>query len=419
MLVTRGLSKNFGGVRAVDALDLEVKEGEIFGLIGPNGSGKSTTVNLICGVFPVSGGTFSFNIPVNLPPGMYDVNVRIRDDDTDATSFMTKITVEEAGQTVQDIHLFYNDSVHDGNGAAVTEDDFAAIDPTKEPLLFGGTATFVNVSGYDKGINGVFFDVPHLPDDGADITAADVMVMLGNDNMPDAWPIGPTPEAVGVLPDAAPGGGDRVFVTFPARAIVDTWARFTLKANANSGLLVDQDFFFGSVAADTGAAFVGQGQFFGRAAEDMQSMADDDVLFMPATVDNPNDANRDGTVDAFDLQLVPVLSMASIGGAFHANVILAIMPQPSAAAVPNAGAEQAASLFSTSDASLPPTEDASLLPTETGVLPVTSSTDQRVDDGDGQSDRDLAFATFTDGEIVPTSDLFDALAAGRLAPSVT
>lgn len=60
MLTTRGLSKNFGGVRAVDALDLEVKEGEIFGLIGPNGSGKSTTVNLICGVFPVSGGTIEF-----------------------------------------------------------------------------------------------------------------------------------------------------------------------------------------------------------------------------------------------------------------------------------------------------------------------------------------------------------------------
>ncbi|MDE0058910.1 MAG: ABC transporter ATP-binding protein [Defluviicoccus sp.] len=60
MLVLKSLSKHFGGVRAVDGLDLEVEEGEIFGLIGPNGSGKSTTVNLICGVFPVTAGEVLF-----------------------------------------------------------------------------------------------------------------------------------------------------------------------------------------------------------------------------------------------------------------------------------------------------------------------------------------------------------------------
>jgi ABC-type branched-subunit amino acid transport system ATPase component len=54
------LSKHFGGVRAVDALDLTVNEGEIFGLIGPNGSGKSTTVNLVCGVLPTTSGTITF-----------------------------------------------------------------------------------------------------------------------------------------------------------------------------------------------------------------------------------------------------------------------------------------------------------------------------------------------------------------------
>jgi len=60
MLELRGLSKHFGGVRAVDGLDLTVREGEIVGLIGPNGSGKSTTVNLICGVFPVTSGAIAF-----------------------------------------------------------------------------------------------------------------------------------------------------------------------------------------------------------------------------------------------------------------------------------------------------------------------------------------------------------------------
>ena len=56
MLEIKTLSKYFGGVKAVDNLDLQVERGEIMGLIGPNGSGKSTLVNLVCGVLkPTSG----------------------------------------------------------------------------------------------------------------------------------------------------------------------------------------------------------------------------------------------------------------------------------------------------------------------------------------------------------------------------
>ncbi len=61
MLELRGLSKHFGGVRAVDGLTTTIAKGEIFGLIGPNGSGKSTTVNLICGVFSPSEGAICLN----------------------------------------------------------------------------------------------------------------------------------------------------------------------------------------------------------------------------------------------------------------------------------------------------------------------------------------------------------------------
>jgi ABC-type branched-subunit amino acid transport system ATPase component len=56
VLELKSLSRHFGGVRAVDGLDLQVAKGSIFGLIGPNGSGKSTTVNLVTGLFePTSG----------------------------------------------------------------------------------------------------------------------------------------------------------------------------------------------------------------------------------------------------------------------------------------------------------------------------------------------------------------------------
>ncbi len=60
MLELRGVSRHFGGVKAVERLDLSVTEGEIVGLIGPNGSGKSTTVNLIAGLLPATSGEIVF-----------------------------------------------------------------------------------------------------------------------------------------------------------------------------------------------------------------------------------------------------------------------------------------------------------------------------------------------------------------------
>jgi branched-chain amino acid transport system ATP-binding protein len=56
VLELRGVARHFGGVRAVDGLDLKVAQGEIVGLIGPNGSGKSTAVNVITGLFPLTAG---------------------------------------------------------------------------------------------------------------------------------------------------------------------------------------------------------------------------------------------------------------------------------------------------------------------------------------------------------------------------
>jgi len=50
------LTKNFGGLTAVNNISLEVQEGEILGLIGPNGSGKTTIFNLINQYYKVSSG---------------------------------------------------------------------------------------------------------------------------------------------------------------------------------------------------------------------------------------------------------------------------------------------------------------------------------------------------------------------------
>src|SRR6266496_3933638 len=52
----RGLVKDYGSVRAVNGLDLEVRAGECFGLLGPNGAGKTTTVEILEGLLPPTSG---------------------------------------------------------------------------------------------------------------------------------------------------------------------------------------------------------------------------------------------------------------------------------------------------------------------------------------------------------------------------
>ncbi len=60
LLTVRGLRKSFGAVRALDGVDLEVREGEILGVLGPNGSGKSTLINVVSGHYRADAGSLTF-----------------------------------------------------------------------------------------------------------------------------------------------------------------------------------------------------------------------------------------------------------------------------------------------------------------------------------------------------------------------
>lgn len=61
LLAARGLSKHFGGLRAVDGVDFELRSGEILGLLGPNGAGKTVCFNLFSGVYRPTSGEIAFD----------------------------------------------------------------------------------------------------------------------------------------------------------------------------------------------------------------------------------------------------------------------------------------------------------------------------------------------------------------------
>lgn len=61
LLKTTNLGISFGGLRAVDDVNMEIKDGELIGLIGPNGAGKTTIFNLLAGVYKPTDGDISLN----------------------------------------------------------------------------------------------------------------------------------------------------------------------------------------------------------------------------------------------------------------------------------------------------------------------------------------------------------------------
>src|SRR5437763_17140984 len=56
MIEVRGLVKTYGEIEAVGGIDLDVREGEVFGFLGPNGAGKSTTISILCTLLRPTGG---------------------------------------------------------------------------------------------------------------------------------------------------------------------------------------------------------------------------------------------------------------------------------------------------------------------------------------------------------------------------
>ena len=146
-------------------------------------------------------------------------------------------------------NLFYNNSGWDENDPAINASDDAAIATNKTAILPFEIASFANYSSFSKGINGIMVDIAYMP--GVP-TAGDFEFRVGNDDSIGLWPIAPAPSNVTVRAGAGMDGSDRVTLTWADGAIQNQWLQVTAKANATTGLIVDDVFYFGNAIGETG-----------------------------------------------------------------------------------------------------------------------------------------------------------------------
>ena len=140
------ITMQFGGVVAVDNLNLEVHKNEIVGLIGPNGAGKTTAFNVVTGVYEPTNGAVSINGTVeieNYPKGkMADTYKGKHQGDYQQTLRLTpdKVTKLGVARTFQNIRLFKE--------MTVLENVLVAMHMNQKQSIFG--ATFKSKTARDE-----------------------------------------------------------------------------------------------------------------------------------------------------------------------------------------------------------------------------------------------------------------------------
>jgi hypothetical protein len=194
---------------------------------------------------------------------------------------------------VVDRRVFYNNSAFDGEDHAR---DLAAVAPDKQALLPGETASFKNVTSYDKGINGIVLTLFSSTLGRPALTADDFEFKVGSGAAGAEWAAGPAPDAVAMVP--VPGPNSVYTLTWPNGAVRNTWLRVTVKANATTGLAAPDVFYFGNLVAETGDASTPTRV----SAADMGGTKGH--FNTEASIGSRYDFNRDGTINASDLVAV-------------------------------------------------------------------------------------------------------------------
>lgn len=157
ILDARGVSMDFGGLRAVDRVDITINEGEIVALIGPNGAGKTTFFNCVTGMYVPTEGT----VTIQPPSGSVQ----------DITGLKpNRIAERGLARTFQNIRLFPNmtvlENVMIGRDCRLRSGVFGAIfhDPrtrAEEEQVIHDSYTILRKIGIDRYVNDLAKNLPY------------------------------------------------------------------------------------------------------------------------------------------------------------------------------------------------------------------------------------------------------------------
>lgn len=218
----------------------------------------------------------------------------------EAYALQELVTIREPGAAAAEVtgrHVFYNNSYFDGGNASANADDDDAIDPSKEPLLPGETASFANYTSYSRGINGIMVDINGL---AGTPSSDDFVFRVGNSNTPETWAAGPAPSSITVRPGEGDAGSDRVTLIWDDKGIQKQWLQVTVLSDANGGslgLAANDVSYFGNALGETGNS---ETNTFVNATDEIGARNNPHGRFTPAAVDNTYDFNRDVYVNATD-----------------------------------------------------------------------------------------------------------------------
>jgi ABC-2 type transport system ATP-binding protein len=132
----RALTRRFGPVLAVDAIDIDIPRGQIYGFLGPNGSGKSTTIRMLCGLLRPSSGTIRV-LGLDIPREAEALRVRMGYM-TQRFSLWEDLTARENLQFLASIHTLPATQVRARIDAAASEYRLAAFLDRPAGTLSGG-----------------------------------------------------------------------------------------------------------------------------------------------------------------------------------------------------------------------------------------------------------------------------------------
>jgi hypothetical protein len=192
--------------------------------------------------------------------------------------------------------VFYNNSLYDGFNGSSNIPDSVAVATNKQALLPGQTATFQNVTGYSKGINGIIIDVSNLDNLPR---FEDYSFEVWDGSNPSGWVTAPAPSIINVYPGRGPNGSTQITIIWPDNAIQNEWLQAAILANAHTGLPADDTFYFGNLVGATGMSNTSAAAMVGSADFDA-IVADPHGPFNKAAITSANDVNHDGLVNAND-----------------------------------------------------------------------------------------------------------------------